>query len=107
MEHASGGRWERAELQRLLDTLRSADVLVVWKLDRLSRSLRDLLTLLDRLKMVEGDFRLLTEQIDTTRRSGSCCRCSELLQRSSARCIREGLAAARRRPHRRPQTQAL
>ncbi|MGI8747428.1 MAG: recombinase family protein [Deinococcus sp.] len=38
-EHASGGRWDRPELHRLLDQLRTGDVLVVWKLDRLSRSL--------------------------------------------------------------------
>ena len=36
-EQASGGRWERPQLQRLLDQLRPADVVVVWKLDRLSR----------------------------------------------------------------------
>ena len=35
------GRWNRPELQRLLDHLPNGDVLVVWKLDRLSRSLRD------------------------------------------------------------------
>src|ERR1039457_4203787 len=40
-EKASGGRWDRPELHRLLDQLRKGDVLVVWKLDRLSRSLRD------------------------------------------------------------------
>src|SRR5258708_3947592 len=35
-ENASGGRWERPELHRALDQLRESDVLVVWKLDRLS-----------------------------------------------------------------------
>jgi len=35
-EQASGGRWDRPELHRLLDQLRKGDVLVVWKLDRLS-----------------------------------------------------------------------
>src|SRR5439155_23732106 len=44
-EKASGGRWDRPELHRLLDQLREDDVLVVWKLDRLSRSLRDVLTI--------------------------------------------------------------
>ena len=39
-EKASGGRWDRPELHRLLGQLRKGDVLVVWKLDRLSRSLR-------------------------------------------------------------------
>jgi DNA invertase Pin-like site-specific DNA recombinase len=35
-EKASGGRWDRPEFQKLLDQLRKGDVLVVWKLDRLS-----------------------------------------------------------------------
>jgi hypothetical protein len=42
-KRASGGRWDRPELHRLLERLRPGDVLVVWKLDRLSRSLRDVL----------------------------------------------------------------
>jgi len=42
-ETASGGRWDRPELHRLLDQFRAGDTLVVWKLDRLSRSLKDLL----------------------------------------------------------------
>lgn len=36
-EAASGGRWDRPELHRLLDHLREGDTVVVWKLDRLSR----------------------------------------------------------------------
>ena len=48
-EKASGGRWDRPELHRLLDQIRKEDVLVVWKLDRLSRSLRDVLAIMDRL----------------------------------------------------------
>src|SRR6266849_114436 len=55
-EQASGGRWDRPELQRLLDQLRKGDVLVVWKLDRLSRSLRDVLTIMERL--AEAKFRI-------------------------------------------------
>ena len=39
-EKASGGRWDRPELHRLLGQLRKGDVLVVWKLDRLSRLIR-------------------------------------------------------------------
>jgi hypothetical protein len=39
-EAASGGRWDRPELHRMLDQLREGDVVVVWKLDRLSRSLK-------------------------------------------------------------------
>ena len=42
-EAASGGRWDRPELHRMLDQLREGDTVVVWKLDRLSRSLKDVL----------------------------------------------------------------
>lgn len=47
-EKASGGRWDRPELHRLLDRLGKGDALVVWKLDRLSRSLKDLLLILEK-----------------------------------------------------------
>ena len=65
-EKASGGRWDRPELQRLLDQLRKGDVLLVWKLDRLSRSLRDVLIIMERLAEAKAGFRSLTEAIDTT-----------------------------------------
>jgi DNA invertase Pin-like site-specific DNA recombinase len=69
-EKASGGRWDRPELHRLLDQLRKGDVLVVWKLDRLSRSLRDVLTIMERLAETKAGFRSLTEAIDTTTPAG-------------------------------------
>src|SRR6266699_2609186 len=69
-EKASGGRWDRPELHRLLDQLRKRDVLVVWKLDRLSRSLRDVLTIMERLAEAQAGFRSLTEAIDTTTPAG-------------------------------------
>src|SRR2546426_1667348 len=69
-EKASGGRWDRPELHRLLDQLRKGDVLVVWKLDRLSRSLRDVLTIMERLGEGKTGFRSLTEAIDTTTPAG-------------------------------------
>lgn len=65
-EKASGGRWERPELHKLLSQLRKGDVLVVWKLDRLSRSLRDVLTIMERLQEKKAGFRSLTEAVDTT-----------------------------------------
>lgn len=69
-EKASGGRWDRPELHRLLDHLRKGDVLVVWKLDRLSRSLRDVLTIMEQLNDAKAGFRSLTEAIDTTTPAG-------------------------------------
>ncbi len=65
-EHASGGRWDRPELHRLLDQVRAGDVVLVWKLDRLSRSLKDLLHVMYRLDAAGAGFRSLTEAIDTT-----------------------------------------
>ena len=69
-EHASGGRWDRPELHRMLDQVRPRDVVVVWKLDRLSRSLKDLLHLMERIAQAEAGFRSLTEAIDTTTPAG-------------------------------------
>jgi DNA invertase Pin-like site-specific DNA recombinase len=70
-EKASGGRWDRPELHRLLDQLRRGDVLIVSRLDRLSRSLRDLLMIMERIKEAEAGFRSLGEAIDTTTAPGS------------------------------------
>src|ERR1700675_2185519 len=70
LEKASGGRWDRPELHRLLDQLRKSDVLVVCRLDRLSRSLRDVLTLMEGLAEAGAGFRSLTEAIDTTTPAG-------------------------------------
>jgi DNA invertase Pin-like site-specific DNA recombinase len=69
-EKASGGRWDRPELQRLLDHLRPGDVVVVWKLDRLSRSLKDLLYIMEKIGEAGAGFRSLTEHIDTTTPAG-------------------------------------
>src|SRR5499427_1119155 len=69
-EKASGGRWDRPELHRLLEQLRKGDVLVVWRLDRLSRSLRDVLTIMERIQEAKAGFKSLTESIDTTTAAG-------------------------------------
>ena len=69
-EAASGGRWDRPELHRLLDQLREGDVVVVWKLDRLSRSLKDVLHIMERIAAAGAGFRSLTEAIDTTTPAG-------------------------------------
>lgn len=69
-ENASGARWNRPELQRIMDQLRPGDVVVVWKLDRLSRSLKDLLILMERIDKAGAGFRSLTEAIDTTTPAG-------------------------------------
>ena len=113
-EHASGSRWDRPQLQRALDQLREKDVLVVWKLDRLSRSLKDLLQLMERVREAGAGFRSLTEAVDTTTPAGRML--MQMLgsfaefERSMIReRTRAGLAAARERgkmPGRKPKLSA-
>jgi hypothetical protein len=69
-EAASGGRWDRPELHRMLDQLREKDTVVVWKLDRLSRSLKDVLHIMERIAQAGAGFRSITENIDTTTPAG-------------------------------------
>lgn len=69
-EAKSGSTKERPELSRCLDTIRSGDTLVVWRLDRLGRSLKDLVEIISKLEAMEIGFRSLTEVIDTTTAGG-------------------------------------
>jgi DNA invertase Pin-like site-specific DNA recombinase len=55
---------------RLLQQLRAGDVVVVYKLDRMGRSLQDLLSMLERIHAVGAGFRSLTEPIDTSTAAG-------------------------------------
>jgi len=70
MDKATGAHVKRPELTKCLKALKAGDVLVVWKLDRLGRSLRDLITLLDDLKTRGIAFRSVTESIDTATPTG-------------------------------------
>jgi DNA invertase Pin-like site-specific DNA recombinase len=67
---ATGAHVKRPALAQCLKALKAGDVLVVWKLDRLGRSLRDLITLLDDLKANGVAFRSVTESIDTATPTG-------------------------------------
>jgi DNA invertase Pin-like site-specific DNA recombinase len=69
-ETASGGKADRPELVRMLDKLHAGDVVTVVKLDRLSRSLADLLTIVDRIGKAGAGFRSLGENFDTTSSAG-------------------------------------
>ncbi|MDQ2785559.1 MAG: recombinase family protein [Chloroflexota bacterium] len=66
----SGSRSDRPGLDQALDYLRDGDVLVVWRLDRLGRSLKYLIEVITRLHERGIGFRSLTEQIDTTTSGG-------------------------------------
>lgn len=69
-EKITGTLRERPELSLCLRTLRKGDTLVVWRLDRLARSLKDLVEIIEELHQREIGFRSLTESIDTTNASG-------------------------------------
>jgi DNA invertase Pin-like site-specific DNA recombinase len=69
-EGLSGATVKRPALTRCLKALRPGDTLIVWKLDRLGRNLRDLITLLDELHTQGIHFQSLTEHIDTETAAG-------------------------------------
>src|SRR3984893_17393390 len=69
-ENESGGKRNRPQLNKALEHIRKGDVLVVWKLDRLSRSMIDLLTILKKVDDAGAGFKSLTESLDTTTPAG-------------------------------------
>ena len=69
-DRASGARTDRPGLTQALAFVRPGDVLVVWKLDRLGRSLTHLIEIVNTLKANQVAFRSLTEGMDTTTASG-------------------------------------
>jgi DNA invertase Pin-like site-specific DNA recombinase len=101
-ETASGARTDRPVLEQLLDQLRPGDTLVVWKLDRLGRSLRHLVDTITELAERGIGFRSLQEAIDTTTPGGKLVfHVFAALAEFERDLIRErtaaGLAAARAR----------
>ena len=101
-ETVSGAMAKRPELQRMLDQLRDGDVVVVKKYDRLARSLRDLLDIVEAIKARGAGFRSLAEDIDTTTPAGELifhifASIAHFESRRIAERTREGLEAARKR----------
>nr|WP_019587536.1 recombinase family protein [Deinococcus apachensis] len=99
-ETASGGRWDRPELHRMLDFLREGDTVVVWKIDRLSRSLADLVRIMKLIDQRGAALKSLTEPIGTTTAVGKAMMqmvgVSAELERSNLReRTHAGLKAAR------------
>jgi DNA invertase Pin-like site-specific DNA recombinase len=69
-DEVTGAHVKRPALARCLKKLETGDTLIVWKLDRLGRSLRDLIHMLDGFKQQGVKFRSLTEAIDTETSAG-------------------------------------
>ena len=104
-DHASGSRGERAGLAKALAFVRPGDCLVVWKLDRLGRSLPHLLATVNDLKTRGIAFRSLTEQMDTTTPQGEFLfhvfgALAQFERSLIQERVQAGLAAARRRGRR-------
>lgn len=103
VEQASGSRSSnRPELERTIEMLREGDTLVVWRLDRLGRSLKHLIELVAELEESGIGFRSLTESMDTTSNNGRLIfHIFGALAEFERNLIRErtqaGLAAARAR----------
>src|SRR5713226_3401901 len=101
-EKASGARDDRPGLQQALDYVRSGDCLVVWKLDRLGRSLSHLLSIVTTLQAQGVAFRSLTEQMDTTTPQGAFLfsvfgALAQYERALTQERVKAGLAAAQRR----------
>jgi DNA invertase Pin-like site-specific DNA recombinase len=69
-DRASGARDDRPGLKQCLDYLKAGDVLVVWKLDRLGRSLAHLIQIVTGLRERDVELKSVTEAIDTTTAMG-------------------------------------
>lgn len=100
-EKASGSKRARPELDKLMDQLRPGDVVTVTKYDRLSRSLQDLLAIVEEIRAKGAGFRSLAEDIDTTTSAGRLvfhvfASIAQFERERISERTREGLAVARK-----------
>ena len=110
IEQMSGAVSDRPALREALDYARSGDTLIVWKLDRLARSMKQLIETIEKLRLRNIGFRSLTEAIDTTTAQGVLVFHIFSALAIRARPIRErtraGLAGQARGANRRPTAEA-
>lgn len=103
-EQVSGAKTKRPILEECLRSLREGDVLVVWRLDRLGRSVPELIKIMDELQTRGIGFRSLNEAIDTTTAAGKMvfhmlAAFAEFERNLISERTRAGLKAARHRGH--------
>lgn len=101
-DHISGGSTERPGLSRAMDALRPGDTLVVWRLDRLGRSLKHLIDTVTDLEEQGIGFKSVNESLDTTTHGGKLVfhifgALAEFERSLIQERTRSGLAAARAR----------
>ncbi|GAW37109.1 DNA-invertase hin [Roseovarius sp. A-2] len=100
-DRISGSKRERPELDRMLDQLRDGDIVTVTKYDRLARSLRDLLEIVETIRERGAGFRSLAEDIDTTTPAGRLvfhvfASIAQFERERISERTKEGLASARK-----------
>ena len=100
-DRISGSKRARPELDRMLDHLRSGDVVTVTKYDRLARSMKDLLEIVETIRARGAGFRSLAEDIDTTTSAGRLvfhvfASIAQFERERISERTREGLASARK-----------
>lgn len=98
----SGSKRERPELDRMLEQLRDGDVVTVTKYDRLARSLKDLLEIVETIGERGAGFRSLAEDIDTTTPAGRLvfhvfASIAQFERERISERTKDGLASARKR----------
>ncbi len=101
-DRISGSKRARPELDRMLDQLRNGDVVTVTKYDRLARSMKDLLEIVEAIRARGAGFRSLAEDIDTTTPAGRLvfhvfASIAQFERERMSERTREGLASARKR----------
>jgi len=98
----SGSRRSRPELDRMLEQLRDGDIVTVTKYDRLARSLKDLLEIVEAIRERGAGFRSLAEDIDTTTPAGRLvfhvfASIAQFERERISERTKEGLTSARKR----------
>ena len=101
-DRVSGSKRARPELDRMLEQLRDGVVVTVTKYDRLARSLKDLLEIVETIRGRGAGFRSLAEDIDTTTPAGRLvfhvfASIAQFERERISERTKEGLASARRR----------
>ena len=101
-DHISGAKDDRPGLIKAMEFVQPGDILIVWKLDRLGRSLSHLLEIVNALRSNQVEFRSLTEGMDTTTPSGELLfhvfgALAQYERALTRERVMAGLAAAKRR----------
>ena len=101
IDKMSGIKRDRPELERMLNDLQAGDTVVVKSIDRLSRSTKDLLEIVEQIKIAQANLNILDLQIDTSTAMGKCVltilgAIAEMDRKTIKERTAEGIAIAKR-----------